>query len=305
MTIPEKFSGVLAPVITPFKKGRFLSNPKRLIEQCKWLVTQNVRLAVFGTNSEANSLSTDEKIYLLDEIIKGGINPRDLMPGTGCCALSDSVKLTKHAVSLGVQGTLMLPPFYYKDISNEGLYASYSEIIEQVGSDRLRVYLYHIPPISGIALNLPLIERLIKKYPNTVVGIKDSSGDWSNTLEMLNAGWDDFRIFVGSEAFLLRNLRNGGAGCISATANINPAQIVDLFSNWQVDGAEKIQADLDRIRDTLQPYPMIPALKAITGHYRKDDNWYSVRPPLTALKQVEREKLIKSLEAVGFQLKYT
>ena len=116
-----------------------------------------------------------------DYLVDGGINPHHMMPGTGCCAITDSIKLTKHAVKLGVGGTLMLPPFYYKGVSDDGLYQSFSEIIQRVGSSDLRIYLYHIPPVSHIPLSLDLIERLIKQYPDTIVGIKDSSGDWNNT----------------------------------------------------------------------------------------------------------------------------
>ena len=170
-------------------------------------------VAVFGTNSEAGSLSIEEKIDLLGHLMEAGIDPKQLMPGTGKCALTDSVRLTSHAVSLGCRGVLMLPPFYYKDVSDEGLYRSYGEIIERVGSSNLKIYLYHIPPIAQIPLSISLIDRLVKQYPNTVVGIKDSSGDWNNTRALLEASWEDFRVFCSSESFLLDNMLHGGAVC--------------------------------------------------------------------------------------------
>ena len=301
MSAPEKFSGVLTPVITPFKDD-LSPDADRLLRQCKWMLSQKVGLAVFGTNSEANSLSTDEKIELMDALVAGGIDPARMMPGTGCCALSDSVKLTSHAVTLGCGGALMLPPFYYKGVSDDGLFASYSEIIQKVGSADLRIYLYHIPPISNVPLSLDLIERLIKEYPDTVVGIKDSSGDWSNTKAMLDAGWDDFRVFAGAETFLLDVMRNGGAGCISATANVNPAAIHNLYAEWQSDKADDLQAGLDVIRDIFQSYPMIPALKAAAAIYGDDMDWCRVRPPLVALDDAQLAGLTEDLKAIDFAM---
>ena len=154
---PERMAGVLAPVVTPFTADLQPDAP-RLVRQCEWLLSQNVGLAVFGTNSEANSLSVDEKIELLDRLVESGIDTNRLMPGTGCCALTDTTRLTQHAVSLGCAGALMLPPFYYKGVSDEGLFRSYAETIERVGDSRLRIYLYHIPPVAQVGISIDLIE---------------------------------------------------------------------------------------------------------------------------------------------------
>ena len=301
MPTPDRLSGVLCPVITPFN-GDLSPNPDKLIRQCQWLLSQNVGLAVFGTNSEANSLSVEEKIALLDQLVDAGIDVTRMMPGTGCCALPDSVRLTAHAVGLGCAGTLMLPPFYYKGVDDDGLYASYSEVIERVGNDKLRIYLYHIPPISQVGISLDLIERLLKTYPETVVGIKDSSGDWTNTSAMLERRWDNFRIFAGSENFLLRTMQGEGAGCISATANINPAAIHNLFTTWQSEGATAAQEQLDAVREIVQRYPMIPALKAIVANYGDDSAWETVRPPLVSLGSEQKESLMESLDQHGFAM---
>ncbi len=298
---PERLSGVLCPVVMPFSDD-LSPNPDKLIRQCQWLLSQNVGLAVFGTNSEANSLSVDEKIALLDRLVDAGIDVGCVMPGTGCCAFPDTVRLTAHAVNLGCAGTLMLPPFFYKGVSDDGLYASYSEVIERVGNDNLRIYLYHIPPVSQVGISLDLIERLIKSYPGTVVGIKDSSGDWSNTSAMLERHWDKFQVFAGNENFLLRTMRNGGAGCISATANINPAAIDALYANWQSDDAAAAQKRLDLLRDIVQKYPMIPALKAIISKFSNDSAWEAVRPPLVALASEDKKGLMASLDQYGFTM---
>ena len=300
----SKLSGVYSPVITPFYSDLSV-NKELLIKQCQWLLSQSVGLAVFGTNSEANSLSVNEKIEILDALIEAGIDPKKTMPGVGCCALTDTIKLTQHAVKLGCFNVLMLPPFYYKDVSDDGLFNSYSKIIETVDNDSLRIYLYHIPPIANVGISLNLIERLKNSYPKVIAGIKDSSGDWNNTLAMLNQGWPDFNIFAGSEVFLLETLRNGGAGCISATANINPHAIYMLYKNWLSADASIQQKNLDEFRHIVQKYPMIPALKAIVGHYHNDSNWSRVRPPLTSLSKTNLSQLIHEIEAIGYTMKGT
>jgi len=301
MPNPERFSGVLSPVVTPFTTD-LAPEPSLFVAHCRWLLSQGVGLAVFGTNSEANSMSVDEKIDLLDRLVEAGVDPGRMMPGTGCCALTDTVRLTGHAVSVGCGGTLMLPPFYYKGVSDDGLYRSYAEVIERVGSSALRIYLYHIPPVAQVGISLELVERLILTYPDTVVGIKDSSGDWDNTHAMLERGWDDFRIFVGSETLLLRNMRGGGAGCISATANINPRAIHDLYENWQSDDSDQVQKALTDLRSVVQSYPMIPALKAIVAQFSANPEWLNVRPPLTSLVADQCESLAAELAAIGFDM---
>jgi 4-hydroxy-tetrahydrodipicolinate synthase len=196
----------------------------------------------------------------------------------------------------------MLPPFYYKDVNDDGLFASFAEVIERVGDPALRIYLYHIPPVSQVAISLDLIERLIKAYPEVVVGIKDSSGDWDNTNAMLQRRWDDFRVFAGAETFLLQNMRGGGAGCISATANINPAAIDRLYREWQSPEADDLQKELDKIRDTALAFPMIPALKATVAHFSNDTQWRTVRPPLVALGDDQRNELLEALLQKGFDM---
>jgi 4-hydroxy-tetrahydrodipicolinate synthase len=215
---PERMQGVLSPVVTPFTAD-YQPDSSRFVRHCTWLLSQDVGLAVFGTNSEGNSLSVSEKIRLLDQLVAAGVPASRMMPGTGACALGDTVELTRHAVKLGAGGVLMLPPFYYKGLSDEGLFRSFSEVIQRVGDSRLRIYLYHIPPVAQVPITLTLIERLLKEYPGAIAGVKDSSGDWSNTKAMLDQFQPHgFDVFCGSESFLLDTMRGGGAGCISATA---------------------------------------------------------------------------------------
>src|SRR5690349_7132843 len=230
----QRIRGVLAPVLTPFK-GDLSLDRERFIRHCEWLLSQNCGLAVFGTTSEANSMSAQERMTSLDTLIAAGINPSRMMPGTGCCSIIDTIALTRHAVEHGCAGVLMLPPFYYKDVSEEGLYRFFSEVVQRVGDSRLKIYLYHIPPVAIVGITPKLVERLLRAYPDAIAGMKDSSGDWNNTKTFLDAFAEtaragrSFDVFVGSESFLLANMRNGGAGTISATANVNPAAIYKLY----------------------------------------------------------------------------
>ena len=295
----RRITGVLSPVVTPFKADLSV-DADRLVRHCRWLVSQNCGLAVFGTNSEANSLSVEERLTLLDALVEAGVDPHMMMPGTGCCALTDSVRLTAHAVKRGCAGVLMLPPFYYKGVSDDGLFKNFAEIIERVGDARLRVYLYHIPPVSQVPITLNLIERLLKAYPGTVAGLKDSSGDWTNTEAVLKAFHEVFDVFAGSEAFLLANMRHGGKGCISATANINPAAIHGLYAHWQDADADQRQATLNDLRFAMQKFPMIPALKHTVARFAGEPAWKTVRPPLAPLTREQGEALDGELDKRGF-----
>ncbi len=298
----QRITGVLSPVVTPFKAD-LSPDPERFVGQCRWLLSQHVGLAVFGTNSEANSLSVEERIELLDRLIDAGVDPARMMPGTGCCALTDSVRLTAHAVKLGCAGTLMLPPFYYKGVSDDGLFRSFGEVIERVGEARLRVYLYHIPPVAQVSITLGLVERLLKAYPAQTAGMKDSSGDWNNTKAFLDAfARSGFDVFAGSETFLLANMRHGGAGCISATANVHPGPIARLFDTWRNADADAQQGRLDEIRGVFQKFPMIPALKAAIAHYGHDAAWATVRPPLVELTAEQVKALVAELDQKKFTM---
>lgn len=293
---------VWSPVITPF--GAALApNPQRFVSHCRWLASNGVGLAVFGTNSEANSMTVAEKQGLLEALVEGGVDPVRVMPGTGDCAIDDCVSLTREAVAAGCAGVLMLPPFYYKGVSDEGLFRYYSEVINRVEDSRLRIYLYHIPPVTQVPLSLKLIERLREAFPGIIAGIKDSGGDWAHTQALVERfGGDDFAVYAGSERFLLDTLRAGGAGCISATANVNPAAIVELARHWQEDDADERQQDLNVIRDLFEEYQLIPAMKAATAHFSGADEWRRVRPPLIELDDSRASTLVAALEAKGFQM---
>lgn len=302
MTPSTRLRGVFSPVITPYTEDPARS-AAMLVRHCRWLLSQDVGLAVFGTNSEANSLGVAERMKLLDALAAAGVPGECMMPGTGCCALSDSVELTRHAVQHGVGGVLMLPPFFYKGVSDDGLFASYAEVIERVADPRLRIYLYHIPPVSQVPISLALIERLLKAYPGIIAGIKDSSGDWENTKAMLERFQPQgFDVFAGNETFLLATMRAGGAGCITATGNVNPGAISHLYRTWQQADADAQQQALDAVRAIFAAYPMIPALKAAVAHFSGDAGYAAVRPPLVKLNPQQNADLLATLQAGGFSM---
>ena len=304
MRTNQSTRGVFVPASTPFKADLSVDGA-RFVGHCRWLLDQGANgLAVFGTTSEANSLSGGERMAALEQLIAGGISPGVLMPGTGCCALPDTVALTRHAVERDCMGVLLLPPFYYKGVSDDGLYAGISELIQRVADRRLRIYLYHIPPMAGIGFSLGLISRLLKDFPGVVVGIKDSSGDWKNTQAMLEE-FPDFEIFPGSETFLLDGLRLGGAGCISATANVNVAAMRALIDAWQSSAADAMQQQLTTLRAAVQKFPMVPANKAILARLQGAPGWNTVRPPLTSLSAEAKTQLFSALEALDFELEQT
>ena len=297
-----RIGGVLSPVLTPFKPN-LEPDVARYIAHCKWLISNNVGLAIFGTNSEAASLSVSERLGLTDALLAAGVPAHRMMPGTGACALPDAVTLTKHAVSNGAAGCLMLPPFYYKGVSDEGLYAYYSEVIERVGDAKLKVYLYHIPAVSGVPITLKLIEKLRKQYPDTVVGVKDSSGVWDNTQAMIDQfAKDGFDVFPGSELPLTQALAIGGVGCISATANVNPAGIHAIYAARGTPEGAALQAKADVIRKIFQALVMIPAMKRMAAEFSGQTDWCIVRPPLTALDEAAAVQLSAQLQAAGFSM---
>jgi 4-hydroxy-tetrahydrodipicolinate synthase len=293
--------GALAPVITPFRSDLSI-DPGRLERHCRWLLANRCGLALFGTNSEGNSLSVDEKAAALDRLIEAGLPAARMMPGTGHCALPDTIRLTRHAVGLGCGGVLMLPPFYYKGVSDDGLYEAVARVIDGAGDARLRIYLYHIPPVAQVGFSIELIARLLKAFPGIVAGIKDSSGDFSHTRRLLQEfpGWG---VFCGNELDLVEAMGLGAVGCISATCNVNAGEIAFLAEEWQSSKAENRQKAANAVRGAIAKFPMIPALKALAGRFHDDAGWRTVRPPLTPLGAAERDALFAATAGLDFSMR--
>jgi len=295
----DRPKGVFAAALTPLGDD-LVPDHAALIGHYRWLLRQGCDgIVCLGTTGEANSFSLDERLALLDALA-GTELPSRLIVGTGCCAIPDSVRLTRMAIEIGAAGVLVLPPFYFKGVSDDGLFAAFGEVIERVADPRLRLYLYHFPKMTGLELGLDLIGRLIAAYPESVVGLKNSSGDWSNIRAMIEA-FPGFDVFAGSEEFLLPTLRAGGPGCMSATVNLLAPQTAALYAGWQGPQADATQAQLTLLRRALSRLPAIPAMKAILARER-GASWAKVRPPLSPLQAAQVDELLGALRALGLEL---
>lgn len=290
---------VYAPVLTPFNSD-LSCNTAKFIEHCRWLVDQDAGLAIFGTNSEAASLSLRKKRKLLDSVVEAGIPARNLMPGTGACSLEETIELTCAAVDAGAPAVLILPPFFFKPVTTDGLARYYGSLIEAVGSDRLSIVLYHIPQFTGVPITVDLIEMLRRRYPANILGVKDSSGDRENLNRYLEIG-DGFRVFPASEILLGETIDRGAAGCISATANVNARAMVDAVSATSKVGAAQAFAAVTPVRSLFQQFPMIQAMKLALARHSGDAGWRAVRPPLVEMDQQTAQKFIAASTEIGFK----
>ena len=288
---------MLAAALTPMD-GDLAPDHASFVAHCRRLLAAGCHgLAVFGTTGEANSLSADERLAALEALIEGGVPAGRLLPGTGTSALTETVRLSGAALEAGAGGVLVLPPYYYKAVDDEGLFRFFAEVVERVGDERLRVFLYHIPHLTGVGFGFGLISRLLDAYPGVVVGTKDSSGD-AERINTLCREFPDLTVLAGTETLLLDTLRNGGDGCISATVNVTSrlARRVHDAHRAGADGeAEALQARLTELRTLIEAYPMIPALKRITAELAGDDGWRNLRPPLSALDEARARDLLSRL----------
>jgi 4-hydroxy-tetrahydrodipicolinate synthase len=296
-------AGVWCPVMTPVDED-LKPDAARFVAHARWLLDEGCHgLVVFGTTGEANSFAVDERIELLEAALEAGLPRERMLVGTGCCALTDTVRLTRHALSLGTAGVLALPPFYYKNQSDEALFGSFDQVIQRVRTEDFSLYLYHFPSLSGVPITPGLLERLGTAYPDILAGVKDSSGDWSNT-RMLIERFPELAIFPGAETLLLPALRAGGAGCISASCNVNARQIRRLYDDFTAGAGdvEEQQEQLNTVRKILQLRPMIPVMKHLIADARRDPGWRRVRPPFLPLPDVEASALGSELSALGWRI---
>ncbi|TCN33103.1 dihydrodipicolinate synthase family protein [Sinorhizobium americanum] len=294
-------TGVYCAAATPLKAS---GDPDLALfaDHCGRLLAEGCHgIALLGTTGEANSFSQDERRAILESALAAGIAADRLMPGTGVAAIPETVALTKHALSLGVTKVVMLPPFYYKGVGDEGIYAAYSQILETIGDSRLKVILYHIPQISGIPLSIPLVKRLAAAFPETIVGIKDSAGDFANMQDLVTE-LPGFSVLAGADPLLLPLLKAGGAGCITATSNL-VADSLRLIFDHVSDPAksaevEAAQARINAYRTLSNSYVQIPTIKAMVALRRREDAWLRTRAPLMPLNDSERADLAAKFAAL-------
>ena len=285
---------VYSAVLTPFKKDLTIDT-KLFISHCEFLLKNNISLAPLGTTGEANSVSISEKVDLIKTIANSDLPKEKIIIGTGNTSFVDAALLTKTAVENKIYSVLLLPPFYYKNVSDEGVYQYYKEIINTVKSTNLRIFLYNIPQVSGVTISIDLVNRLKKEFSDTITGIKDSSGNFENTKKYKEI--KNFIVYPGSEKFLYDGLQIGCSGCISATTNVN-IEAAKLINSFDKSEGESINKKIKAVRDVFEKYPVIPALKATK--IKEDSNWSNIRPPLVALSDQQRSNLAKDLKDINF-----
>ncbi len=294
-------AGVFAASLTPMTAELEIDMPAAVAHN-QWLLANGCDgVAPLGTTGEANSLSIDERLMLLDALADADITGPQLIAGVGCTAIPDTVTLTRKALANGASGVLMLPPFYYKAPSEDGLFAAYAEVIERVGDAALQIYLYNFPQQVGFELPLSLIARLVEAYPDTVVGSKDSSGDWQR-MERTLAELPGFRLFPGSEEFLLAGLRQGAVGCISATVNVNAPQAQAVYANWRGGNVDASQNHLTELRMAFKGLPAVPVMKAYHARERNAPDFAHLRPPFTPASEADLATVSERLAVAKFQL---
>jgi 4-hydroxy-tetrahydrodipicolinate synthase len=282
--------GLFTASLTPMNDDLSV-NYKMLTEHINWLLNNGSNgICLLGTTGEANSFSIEERMDVLDEVIEADIEPHKLLVGTGTCVISDTIILTQHAVSHSVGGVLMLPPFYYKDLTDQGVLDYFKLVIEGVDNDNLKIYLYNFPKMTGVPFTLELVKKLIEAFPGVIVGMKDSAGNWED-MQAVCEEIPGFQLFTGTEKYLLETLRAGGAGCISATFNASSKYGAKVYSNWQEPEADDLQATLNEIRKNFEVGSFISSLKFLFAKWFDKPDWLNVRPP-NSLPNADNQKYL-------------
>ncbi len=290
------FRGVIAPILTPFNNDLSIATDL-YVAHANWLFEQGCAgIAPFGTTGEALSVGIDERIAAIRALVDGGIDPARMIPGTGLSNVADTARLSRACLDMACTAVMTLPPFYYKGVTEDGLYEYFRQLITTIGADA-RIYLYHIPPIAIVGVPPALAARLHRNFPEQIVGIKDSSNDWENTRALLEI--DGMTVYPGSELPLIEALELGAAGCITATANLNAgdiAKVVELYDQGDVTAARELHETVKRVRLLLQEYAPIPAQKRLLASATGDPRWANVRPPLTAMSDAQGRELADRLD---------
>jgi len=288
--------GLIAPILSPFDND--LKFNQNMYNDLAHDLLENgcSGLAPFGTTGEALSLSNKERMNALEGLLNSGIKANQLIPGTGLCNFPDTVMISKHALDLGCHGVMTLPPFYFKGMSDEGLFDYFEKLIEEINHSKLKIYLYHIPQVSGVGLSIDLVSKLKKSYPDIVVGIKDSSGNWENTKSLL--GIDDLVVYPGAELPVIEAIKLGAPGCISATANLNGgdiSKVINFCHDNEWEKAEDLHKKVTKVRLLFQDYAPIPAQKGLLAKKTKIGEWLNVRPPLKSINDDKVSELANTL----------
>jgi 4-hydroxy-tetrahydrodipicolinate synthase len=296
------FGGVNAAVLTAMNADLSV-DLDRMAAHCQWLLANGCNgLGVLGTTGEANSLGLNERMEVLEGLIARGVPAARMMPGTGCANLTDTVVLTRHAEQVGCRGALLLPPFYYKNPSDDGLLAYFNEVFQRVGG-AIKFYLYNFPQQSAVPFGVEFIGRLLAANPGRLQGIKDSSGSYDNGLAYVeNFVRDGFEVYAGDDTLLKPLLEKGSAGCITAASNVNCAVGAQVYANWNNASGAAAHEILAATRKAVISVPLISGLKALVARSTGIPAWRTIRPPHLKLTAAQEAALFAAFDATGIGL---
>ena len=298
-----KISGAYCAVLTPLNNNLSINNNLHL-RHCQSLMQKGLDgLAIFGTNGEASSFSIKQKIHSIEFLLENRIDASNLIIGSGSASLEDAIELTNFSVKIGAKASLLIPPFYFKNVSDDGVISYYRNVIEQTGDNNFKFLLYNIPQHSGVTINFNIIENLLKIYPNNVVGLKDSTGNMDNMLKTIKY-FNEFAVLCGNGAMALHTTKRGGAGAITGDANITAKLLSFIIHNFkkekEIDNFDAIQSLIENIRNVLSSHEQISLLKAYYSIADNIEEWNNVMPPLKRIDNpLNNKQVIALLDLVG------
>ncbi|AYQ29275.1 MULTISPECIES: dihydrodipicolinate synthase family protein [unclassified Polaromonas] len=299
----KSFRGIWPALLTPLTAGLDIDHAK-FAAHCKTLIATGCPgVTAFGTTGEGPSFSLQERKDAIDQLIKNGIPAAQIMVSTSCAALPETLELTRHAVKAGVHGCLMLPPFFLKGVSDQGIIDGYRYVIDGMAGTPFKMYLYHIPQVTGVPLSHHVISTLKKQYPDTIVGIKDSACSTEHSVGLANAFMKDMTVYVGFEPDLPEMGRRGSTGAISGLANFMPRLVKRLVTEPEAAATPAERERVVQLIGLLNGYSLMPALKGIMAMLSGDKAWLRVRAPLVALTADEYQALEKTIAAFGIDTK--
>jgi 4-hydroxy-tetrahydrodipicolinate synthase len=265
----------------------------RLVAHAQWALSQGCdSLTAFGTTGEGASFGLKDRADVLDAFARAGIAPECTVLGVMETAVAEAAAQARLACDARCRGILLAPPYYLKGLEEEGLYAWFAELFEALGAKARNVILYHIPPVTAVPIGVDLVKRLSRAFPGVVMGVKDSSGDWSNTEALLSNLAETHAILVGDERDLARAVRSGAQGCISGLANVAPDLMLPLVREGRDDPR------INALVEAIVSHPVLPAIKALVAHRTGDKGWLAVRPPLVAFDEARAERLASTCDSI-------
>ena len=293
------FSGIWPALLSPLTAQLDVDHARLAAHAHALLAVGCGGVTPFGTTGEGTSFSFDERRDAVDALVDGGIPARRILVSVSCAALTDALALTKHALAIGAHGVLMMPPFFLKGVPDRGVVDAYRYVIDRAADPGLKLYLYHIPQLSGVGLSHAVIAELVQRYPGTIVGIKDSGCERAQSIALAQAFMPPLTVYVGNEPDLPELRRRGSTGAVSGLANFMPRVVHRLVSQPDAPGTARDLARIEKLLALLGGYSLTPALKGIMAIVTGDRAWLAVRPPLVALSVEECAALERAIRAFG------